>query len=407
MTATIRTAKYKKLNKAHECKGTAGPWPVRTVRSKGKRHILITGGAGFIGTNLADRLLTAGERVLIYENLSRYGSEKNLEWLSNKHGDLLRTEIADVRDFDSVKRATSEASAVFHLAAQVAVTDSIAGPRHDFEVNLRGTLNVLEAIREVPAAPRLLFTSTNKVYGCLSDVELAKDSFSYRPVCSELAARGVSEDQPLNFNSPYGCSKGAADQYVLDYARTYRLPATVFRMSCIYGPHQLGNEDQGWVAHFLIQAAQRKPITIYGDGLQVRDVLFIQDLVDAFLLARESVYQTSGKAFNIGGGPSKTLSLRRLVGLIEEMHGSPCDLRFGEWRQGDQRYYVSNTERFRNATGWAPKVEVRDGVNALNRWVLEHACSIRGGEKDEFTQWPVSLGRTSERASEGSRFSST
>ncbi|HWG59949.1 MAG TPA: GDP-mannose 4,6-dehydratase [Candidatus Acidoferrales bacterium] len=336
-----------------------------------KRPVLITGGAGFIGTNLADRLLTLGQPVLIFDNLSRRGSERNLQWLSKRHGSLVRTEIADVRAVNRLRLAVREVSTVFHFAAQVAVTDSLENPRQDFDVNVIGTVNLLEALRELRTRPSMVFTSTNKVYGALADIRLVKDGTSYRPIVPHLAKTGVNESQPLDFYSPYGCSKGAADQYVLDYARTFELPAAVFRMSCIYGPHQFGTEDQGWVAHFLIRACEDRQITIYGDGMQARDVLFVEDLVEAFLLARKHMDRIYGQAFNIGGGPANTLSLLELVDLIGALRKQPCAIEFAEWRHADQRYYASDTRKFKRATGWRAGVSVREGVAALHEWLVE------------------------------------
>lgn len=342
-----------------------------------KRRTLITGGAGFVGSNLAHRLLSSGERVVIFDKLSRPGVEKNLEWLTTTHGDLLDVEIADVRDAARLQSAARDAAAVFHFAAQVAVTSSIDDPIEDFEINARGTLNLLEALRATPAPPPLLFTSTNKVYGALARTEVFKRGARYVADDTQLETGGVSEDRSLDFCSPYGCSKGAADQYVLDYAHTYRLPCAVFRMSCIYGPRQFGNEDQGWVAHFIIQTLARRPITIYGDGLQVRDVLFIDDLVDALLLAQQHMGGIAGEAFNIGGGPKNTVSLLELLDLIRELNAGECTIRFEPWRAADQRYYVSNTSKFRGATGWEPHVAVREGVRRLYQWLVSQADASR------------------------------
>ncbi|HYO78644.1 MAG TPA: NAD-dependent epimerase/dehydratase family protein, partial [Thermoanaerobaculia bacterium] len=276
-------------------------------------YILITGGCGFVGTNLAHRLLSEGQRVCVFDNLSRPGVERNLEWLRATHGDNLIVKMADVRDAGAVREAVRRASQVFHLAAQVAVTTSVGDPLADFEINARGTLNVLEAIRNSVHRPPLFFTSTNKVYGGLDDVALREERLRYTPADDAIAQNGISELRPLDFHSPYGCSKGTADQYVLDYARTYGIQAVVFRMSCIYGPHQFGTEDQGWVAHFLIRALNHQPITIYGDGKQVRDILYVDDLVNAFQLASEKIDVCSGNAFNIGGGAENTVSLRELL----------------------------------------------------------------------------------------------
>jgi CDP-paratose 2-epimerase len=333
-------------------------------------HVLITGGAGFIGTNLAHRLLSAGTPVLIYDDLSRPGVEHNVAWLRQEHGSQLQVEIADIRNAEAVRAAVRSASQVFHFAAQVAVTTSLTDPRHDFEVNVGGTLNLLEALRSRENPPPLLFTSTNKVYGGLSDLPLEKNGSRYQPLDAALRT-GINEERLLDFHSPYGCSKGAADQYVLDYARTFGLPAVVFRMSCIYGPHQMGNEDQGWVAHFLIRAIEGKPIVLYGDGMQVRDLLFVEDLVDAFLLAQANVQTLAGQAFNIGGGLGNTISLLELLELIGRLRGEKQAIRLNDWRPGDQRYYVSDIRKFKAATGWAPKVNVHAGVERLLNWLLE------------------------------------
>jgi CDP-paratose 2-epimerase len=332
---------------------------------------LITGGAGFIGTNVADRLLSDGRVVTILDNLSRPGVERNLRWLCDRHGARVRVEVGDIRDPRAVKRALRDATQVFHFAAQVAVTTSLVDPVHDFEVNARGTLNLLEAMRSRRDPPSLVFTSTNKVYGDLEDLALDADRTRYSPSDAAVRRYGVNELRPISFHSPYGCSKGTADQYVLDYARTFKVPGAVFRMSCIYGPHQCGTEDQGWVAHFLINAIDGKTITVYGDGMQVRDVLFVEDLVDAFLRAQANMRSISGHAFNIGGGPSNTTSLVELLDHIETLHGERPEVDFDAWRAADQRYYVSDTRHFRTATGWAAKTSVPAGLDALYKWLQE------------------------------------
>jgi CDP-paratose 2-epimerase len=333
----------------------------------GARRVVITGGAGFIGTNLADRLAREGERVLLFDDLSRPGVERNVRWLTATHPTLVEVERGDTRSQAHVARVVREASSVFHLAAQVAVTTSLTDPIHDFEVNARGTLNVLEALRARSRPPPLVFTSTNKVYGALDDVEVVPGPLRYEPPPGSPWARGIGEARPVEFHSPYGCSKGSADQYVLDYARTYRLPAIVFRMSCIYGPHQHGNEDQGWVAHFLLRACAGQPVVVYGDGAQVRDVLNADDLVRAFLSVREDIDELAGKAFNVGGGPDNTISLLELLELIEELQGLRPPVSFAEERVGDQRWYVSDTSRLREATGWRPRVQVEEGIETLYR----------------------------------------
>lgn len=335
-------------------------------------YVLITGGAGFVGTNLAKRLLAEGRRVLVFDNLSRPGVERNLRWLRAHYPERLGVQVADVRDAAAVRQAVAGAEAVFHFAAQVAVTTSLDAPLLDFEVNALGILHVLEAIRAQPTPPPLVFTSTNKVYGGLEDLHFVPRGTRYAPTDAGVAAHGISEQRPLDFHSPYGCSKGAADQYVLDYARSYGLATVVFRMSCIYGPHQYGTEDQGWVAHFAIRALDKQSITVYGDGQQVRDILFVEDLVDAFQLALHHMPQLRGQAFNIGGGVANTVSLLELLDLLGQYRGAPLPLTFGPWRVGDQHYYVSDTRKFSAATGWVPRHDVRAGVASLYRWLSEN-----------------------------------
>ncbi|MFD2247049.1 GDP-mannose 4,6-dehydratase [Pontibacter ruber] len=340
--------------------------------TSGKTYTLITGGAGFVGTNLAKRLLDEGKRVLVFDNLSRDGVERNLQWLSDTYGDKLEVYVGDIRDLYTVKKVVANAEAVFHFAAQVAVTTSLHLPINDFEINARGIVNLLEAIREQDNPPPLVFTSTNKVYGGLEDLQFVSNGTRYNPAEASIKKNGISEARPLDFHSPYGCSKGAADQYVIDYARTYGIPAVVFRMSCIYGPHQYGNEDQGWVAHFAIRAIEGQPVSIYGDGKQVRDILFVEDLVDAFLLAQEHMPHISGQAFNIGGGPQNTVSLLELLKTIGKYKGQQVTLTFGDWRPGDQHYYVSDIRKFKQATGWYPKHNVQEGIAKLYQWLCEN-----------------------------------
>ncbi len=340
-----------------------------------KKQVVIFGGAGFIGSNVADHYLSEGRQVLVFDNISRAGVERNLRWLKSRHGSLLNVEVADIRDEQAVRRAVRNADQVFHFAAQVAVTTSLEGPVHDFEVNARGTLNVLEALRTMEEPASLIFTSTNKVYGGLPDLELIQDGRRYMPRDEATRSHGISERCPLDFESPYGCSKGAADQYVLDYGRSFGLRTAVFRMSCIYGPRQFGTEDQGWVAHFLIRALAGQPITLYGDGMQVRDILFVEDLVRAMRLAQTNIEQLRGQAFNIGGGPERTVSLLELLELISRHTGGSPEIRFEDWRTGDQRYYVSDTRKFQAATGWAPRVGVEQGVARLLQWLEELATA--------------------------------
>ena len=339
-------------------------------------YVLITGGAGFVGTNLAARLVEDGRRVVVFDSLARRGVERNLRWLQANCGRRLDYVIADVRDRSAIRDAVRGAEAVFHLAAQVAVTTSIDAPFDDFEVNAQATLVLLEELRRLRQPPPLLYTSTNKVYGTLPDVRLAREPERWEPVDRRLGEDGIGEDRPLDFCTPYGCSKGAADQYVLDYAHVFGLPTVVFRMSCIYGPHQHGNEDQGWVAHFLLAARAGEPVTVYGDGGQVRDILYVTDLVDAMLLAEEDIERIAGTAFNVGGGPSNTVSLLELIQMIAELEERPLEPGFAAERAGDQRWYVSDTSRLRRATGWEPIVGVQEGVAALHDWVLGGARGL-------------------------------
>jgi CDP-paratose 2-epimerase len=330
---------------------------------------VVTGGAGFVGTNLTARLAEAGREVVVVDNLSRPGVEQNLRWLLREYGDRVRVELADVRDQLALRRALRGAGEVFHLAAQVAVTTSLEDPLDDHGVNVAGTLALLEEIRRLDRPPALLYTSTNKVYGALPDVELVRAGDRWEPANELLRRTGLGETRPLDFCTPYGCSKGAADQYLLDYAKSYGLRTVVFRMSCIYGPHQHGNEDQGWVAHFLRAAKAGRPITIYGDGAQVRDILFVDDLVDAMLLAVDGIDALAGSAFNIGGGPRNIVSLLELIELIEELEGEATDVLWDAERPGDQRWYVSDTRKFGAATGWQPRVAPAEGVEALAEWL--------------------------------------
>jgi CDP-paratose 2-epimerase len=333
------------------------------------RVAVVTGGAGFVGTNLVHRLAEEGTRVRVVDSLARPGVERNVRWLVGRHGDRVEVEVADVRDRFALRHALEAADQVFHFAAQVAVTTSIDAPADDFEVNLRGTLNLLEEIRRLPRPVPLVLTSTNKVYGALHDLPLVRNGERWEPSDERVRAHGLDETRPLEFSTPYGCSKGGADQYVLDYAKTYGLPATVFRMSCVYGPHQHGTEDQGWVAHFLIRALAGEAITIYGDGAQVRDILFVDDLVEAFVRARDEIESLAGIPFNVGGGADNAVSLLEVIDLIADAVGTRPAVRFADERAGDQRYYVADTRRLRAAIGWSPSVGVVEGIEELVRWL--------------------------------------
>jgi CDP-paratose 2-epimerase len=338
-------------------------------RTRLQRPVIVTGGAGFIGTNLVNRLLSNGERVIVFDDLSRQGASGNLQFLASRYGKALEVKLGDVRNLEALTPLLGEAASVFHFAAQVAVTKSIKAPLEDFEVNAHGTLQLLEALKSLPDPPPLLFTSTNKVYGTLPTVALDESSSRFIPRDPEIQRRGLDESLSLNFHTPYGCSKGTADQYVLDYAKMFGLRTCVFRMSCIYGMYQRGNEDQGWVAHFVSCSTRGLPLTFYGNGKQVRDLLFIEDLIDAMILARDKIDHLSGRAFNIGGGPSNSVSLLELMTMLERMGIKRPHVKFDTWRLGDQRYYVSDTTRFRQATGWKPHVTISEGLQRLHAWV--------------------------------------
>lgn len=333
------------------------------------RPILVTGGCGFIGCNIANALAERGERVLILDSLARNGVQENAHWLKNRHGDRIEIKIADIRDGAAVSAAVMRASAVLHLAGQVAVTGSLERPLEDFEINARGALNVLEAVRLHNPSTPVVFASTNKVYGrLLGDAEIECIDARYAPRDRALA-EGVSERAPLDLYSPYGCSKGTADQYVRDYARVFGLRTAVLRMSCIYGPRQFGTEDQGWIAHFLIQAIRGRSITIYGDGRQVRDALHVSDAVAAWLGVLDHIDSIGGRIFNLGGGPGNSVSLLELLDMISALRGTRPAISFNEWRPGDQPWYVSDVGGLNRAIGWRPRVGLGEGLHSLNDWL--------------------------------------
>ncbi len=331
--------------------------------------IVVTGGAGFIGSNLADALLSDGHKVTVFDNLSRGGVRHNLDWLESRHGDRLTVLIADVRDGGAVERALADAGAVFHLAAQTAVTTSLLDPSEDFEINARGTFNVLEGVRKAGNKAPVIFASTNKVYGDLGDLRMVELDGRHAPADELVRARGINEDRKLDFCTPYGCSKGVADQYVLDYARSYDLPTAVLRMSCIYGPRQFGTEDQGWVAHFLIRALRGETITIFGDGKQVRDVLHVRDAVAAYRAILANIQNVKGRAFNLGGGPRNAVSLNMVLREIEQIVQKGTVIERSDWREGDQLYFVAETSRLEAELGWNASVGWRDGLRDLAQWL--------------------------------------
>ncbi|MFP4469513.1 MAG: GDP-mannose 4,6-dehydratase, partial [Bacteroidales bacterium] len=336
------------------------------------KYVLITGGAGFIGTNVASYLMDRGFKVMIFDNLSRHNVKHNLDWLRENYSDHLQVRIADVRDVLAVKEAVKGASHIFHLAAQVAVTTSLEKPAFDYDVNVNGTMNLLETIRKSSHRPSLIFTSTNKVYGDLSDIALQKNKSRYLPDDENINKLGISEKRRLDFHSPYGSSKGSADQYVIDYARSFGMRNVVFRMSCIYGPHQFGNEDQGWVAHFMINSLKGKKINLYGDGMQVRDILYVEDLINAFMLSWKNIDSLKGEAFNIGGGTENSVSLLELIKYLEELEQHEISVDFNDWRKGDQKYYVTDTSKLKRMTGWIPQTGYRQGVRRLLQWLREN-----------------------------------
>ncbi len=335
------------------------------------RHFLITGGAGFIGSNYAARLIARGEKVTIYDNLSRFGAQYNIAWLSETFGrNLFELIVGDVRDFGMLTEATKDVDVIVHLAGQVAVTTSIIHPREDFEINALGTLNVLEAARQSNRGCVVLYASTNKVYGGMENEPILEEETRY---CYKCLPFGVPESYPLDFHSPYGCSKGAGDQYVRDYYRIYGLKTVVFRQSCIYGPRQFGIEDQGWLAWFLIATILKKPITIYGDGKQVRDVLFVDDLLDLYDSALSQIEIAAGKVYNVGGGPRNTISVWKEFGpLLEDLTGRKIQVSWGDRRPGDQNVYISDIRKAFDELGWEPKIKLRTGIERLYNWVLNN-----------------------------------
>jgi CDP-paratose 2-epimerase len=335
-----------------------------------KNHTLVTGGAGFIGSNYVNYLLSQGEKVTIYDNLSRAGCKKNLEWLINNHGDKSFTLVeGDIRNNGLLVNSVGDANVIVHLAGQVAVTTSVLNPREDFEINAIGTFNVLEAARNSGNDPIVIYASTNKVYGEMLNIPLVENETRYQYANID----GIEESYPLDFHSPYGCSKGAGDQYMIDYHRIYGLRTLVFRQSCIYGPRQFGIEDQGFLAWFLIAIVMEKPISIFGNGKQIRDMLHVNDLIQAYQLGIQNIDRTAGQALNIGGGPENTMSIWQEVGpLIEKIIGKKIPVEYGDWRPGDQKVYVSNINKISSMLDWSPKIDVESGIEMLFNWVSQN-----------------------------------
>jgi CDP-paratose 2-epimerase len=330
---------------------------------------LITGGCGFIGSSFAAKLLARGDGAVVLDNLSRKGAVENLEYLRELHPHVEFVQADIVSDTRTLATLMEEVDAVYHLAGQVAVTTSIVDPRHDFQVNALGTLNVLEAIRLSSRRPPILFASTNKVYGSMASTRIVARGKRYE---YEDLPEGIAESQPLSFHSPYGCSKGAGDQYVKEYAEMYGLRTVVLRQSCIYGPRQFGVEDQGWVSWFVIAAVLGREIVVYGDGKQVRDLLFIDDLFAVWDRVLERVDRLSGEVYNVGGGPGNVLSLLELVDILTKLVGHPIPVRFEAWRRADQRVYVSNISKLCKELDWEPRVSVATGVQALYTWTCDN-----------------------------------
>ena len=347
----------------------------------GTKPVLITGGSGFIGANLAQRLAADGEHVLLYDALARPGVEQNLGWLRKLHPERISFMLGDTRDRASVAQATADAVAVFHLAAQVAVTTSLDDPEDDLQTNIIGTFNILECLRRKSQKIPIVFASTNKVYGDLGQVALELIGDAWVPRSPVLRRHGLDETYPLSFATPYGCSKGAADQYVLDYAHSFGVPSCVLRMSCIYGPRQLGTEDQGWVAHFMLRAVQGKPITVFGDGKQVRDILYVTDAVAAYIAAWKRIGTVSGRAFNLGGGADNAVSLLQLIAHLEQILGRPIDVGLDSWRQNDQRYFVADSRLAQAALGLPKPMPWKTGTALLIREIADrYAVPMAGDE---------------------------
>jgi CDP-paratose 2-epimerase len=335
------------------------------------RNYFVTGGAGFIGSNYVHRLVQRGEKVIIYDNLSRAGAPRNVAWLEETFGkDAFRLIVGDLRDADLLTESVKHADVIFHLAGQVAVTTSVTNPRNDFEANALGTFNILEAARLSERNPIFIYASTNKVYGGMDDVELVEEATRWR---YKKLIEGCPETQPLDFHSPYGCSKGTGDQYVRDYARIYGLRSVVFRQSCIYGPRQFGVEDQGWLAWMMIAAVTGRPITIYGDGKQVRDVLHVDDLLNAYDVAAEKIDTAKSQVYNIGGGPRNVLAVWTEFGpILERLLGREVEVARADWRPGDQRVFYADFSKAKRELDWEPKIDLEEGLELLFNWVQEN-----------------------------------
>ncbi len=332
--------------------------------------VVVTGGAGFIGSNIAAHCAKKGDTVVAIDNLSRAGTERNIKWFKKDFPQISFIQ-GDIRDSGALEIAFSGADLIYHMAAQVAVTTSVEDPRTDFEVNALGTFNVLEATRTRAPGAIVIYASTNKVYGGMEQASVQEIHGRWEYADEQLRGSGIPESFQLDFHSPYGCSKGAGDQYVRDYARIYGLKTIVFRQSCIYGPRQFGNEDQGWVMYFTKAALEGNPITIYGDGKQIRDILHVDDLIAAYEAGIERIDHTSGQIFNIGGSPRNTISLLELIAWLERTLQKKVSYSFADWRPGDQKVYVSDVSALKSIVGWEPKIEREQGLQSLLTWAQE------------------------------------
>lgn len=336
-----------------------------------QKHVLITGGSGFIGINLALSLLNSGYLVTIFDNFSRFGTKGNINWLKKNNHNLNNLKIVkgDIRDYKKLKKEVLPANIIFHLAAQVAVTSSFTNPKEDFEINVLGSLNVLEAAKESKKKPIIIYSSTNKVYGDLAKFSVRKNKKRY---FYPDIPNGVSEEVNLDFHSPYGCSKGSADQYFRDFYRMYGLRTVVFRQSCIYGLRQMGIVDQGWVAFLAALVHLKKPITIFGDGKQVRDLLHVDDLIRAYMQAIKNIKKSAGEIYNIGGGKNHTFSLLEYIEFLEKAANRKIPLKYKDWRPGDQKVYISDNKKLKQHLKWEPKICHKDGLKELYKWVGEN-----------------------------------